>query len=185
MPDQKTDNGQQAGGSGQQVKGDQSQPGGETLTWDAWLAQQPDAVKTLFDEHVKGLKTALDTERAQRSDLAKQLREATQKLEKDSDARKGLEELASKLEIAERRAMFYEEASKPDVQCTNPRLAWLVAQEANLFDRRGMPDWGAIRAAAPELFRRVGVGSADGGTGQTGQQQFDMNAAIRRAAGRQ
>ena len=61
--------------------------------------------------------------------------------------------------------MFYEEVSWPEIGCTNPTLAFLVATGDELFDRKGNPNWEAIKAAAPELFRKAGVGSADGGAG--------------------
>ena len=68
------------------------------------------------------------------------------------------------LEQAEQRASFYEEAGRPEIGCSNPRAAFLVASAEGLFTKRGDPDWPAIKAAAPELFgRKTPPGNA--GTG--------------------
>jgi len=188
MPEQgQQQQGQQQGQQQQeqQQQGQQQQEQQQQgMSYETWLEQQPTEVKRLLDTHTTGLKSALTGERTARSELAKQLREASVKLEKDSDARKGLEEASAKLELAERRMGFLEEGIKPEIGCTNPKLAWLVAQEGGLFDRHGGADWGAIRTVAPELFRKAGVGSADGGAGQGKTAAFDMNTAIRRGAGR-
>jgi hypothetical protein len=159
--------------------------GGTPLTFDAWLAAQDDAVKGLLDEHTKGLKSALQAERQQRNDLAKQLRDASKAMEEGSAARTALEEMTGKLEQAERRAQFLEDAMRPDVGCANPRAAFVLAVADDLFDARGNPDWNAIKQAAPELFPkpRPPQGNAGAGTG-TPPPTTSVNDAIRRAAGR-
>ena len=172
------------GGTG----GTQNQQATTPPTFDAWLAGQDEATKNLLDGHTKGLQTALASERAAHSDLAKQVKDLAAKAEKGSDAEKTLTELSGKLQVAEARAAFFEEAIKPEVGCTNPTLAFLLAREGQYFSRRGDPDWEAIRKAAPELFRAPGgtnrPGSADGGAGGNQQRPFSMNDAIRRGAGR-
>lgn len=182
-------------GQQQQGQSNQGQQGQEGLqqgqeqgqqqpTFEGWLAGQDGTVKGLIESHVKGLKTALETERTERGNLSKQLKDLAGKADKDSDLQKALTGAQQQLEAAERRAVFAEEASRPEIGCSNPKLAFVLATQENLFDRRGNPDWTAIKAAAPELFRR-GTGSADGGAGAgNGPQKFDMNMIIRRAAGR-
>jgi hypothetical protein len=171
-------------GAGSQESGARSQePGGGTpASFEAWLAGQPEDVRGLYESHTKGLRTALDTERSERSALSRQLRELQGKAEKGSDAEKGLAELQGRLELAERRATFAEEAHKPEIGCVNAKAAWALAQAEGLFDRRGNPDWAALQAVAPELFRKA-VGSADGGAGPAGQRSgaTGMNELLRRA----
>lgn len=180
-------------GAGNQGAGGEGGQGGEgggtsqtTATWDAFLQQQSDEVRGLFDGHVSGLKSALASERDQHKNLAKELREATEKLDKDSDARKELEGLSGRLETAERRAAFYEDAAKPEIGCANAKLAWLAAQEIEAFDRRGNVNWDALKQEFPSLFQKGGSGNAGSGTGGGGNPPggVDMNSMIRRAAGK-
>lgn len=106
------------------------------------------------------------------------------KAEKGSDPERALGELQAKADAAERRAAFAEDAGRPEIGCINPRVAWMVAEAGAMFSKAGLPDWQAIRQAAPELFRRA-AGSADGGAGNQQAPRLDMNATIRRgAAGR-
>lgn len=156
------------------------------FNFEAWLGEQPEHVRRGYEGHTTGLKSALETERNQRKEFSKQLRELSAKAEEGSEAKKALGEMSSRVEQAEQRAAFYEEAGKPEIGCSNPRAALLVAQAENLFKRSGEPDWAAIKAAAPELFasRRGGVGNAGTGTGAPPPAKQDMNSYIRAAAGR-
>jgi hypothetical protein len=157
----------------------------EILTFESWLGSQDETVKGLIDGHIKGLKSALESERAQRSDLARQLRDVTAKAEKGSELEKALMEVSTQLEAAERRAAFYEEAGRPEIGCLNPKAAFALAQAEDLFDKRGRVDWEALKANAPELFRpRVPQGNAGLGTSGPPPAHKSMNDFIRRAAGR-
>jgi hypothetical protein len=99
--------------------------------------------------------------------------------------RQQLSEIRADLETASKRAAFYEDAGKPEIGCRNPRLAFMVAQSEALFDRRGAPDWQAIRTAAPELFGPVvPQGNAGAGTGSQPAAKTSINDYIRQAAGR-
>jgi len=158
----------------------------EELDFDAWLGNQPANVKTAYERKTTGLHSALSTEREQRKELAKQLRDATGKAEQGSELAKRLEEISGRAEQAERRAAFYEEAGKPEIGCANPKAAFLVASADDLFTKSGEPDWKAIKAAAPELFaaKRTPPGNAGNGQGSHIPAHGGMNQAIREAAGR-
>jgi hypothetical protein len=173
MPDENTNTNEQA--TNQQ---------GANETFETWLEKQDAAVKALYESHVTGLKNTIKATREERDQFSRELREAAAKAEKGSEAEKRLSELAEKAEAAERRATFAEEASKPEIGCANVKAAWLVAQADNLFDRKGNPDWAAIKVAAPELFRKPTV-AGHAGSGTTDQPKGGtMNGWIRSAAGR-
>ena len=150
-------------------------------TFDDFLAAQPEGIRALADGYAGGLKTALASEREQRKDLAKQLRDATAKAEAGSAMAKTLEEISGKLDATEKRAAFFESATT--AQCANPRAAFLVAQAEGLFKKSGEPDWAALQAVAPELFRKPGQANAGAGT-TAAPAKSSMNDFIRRSTGR-
>jgi hypothetical protein len=167
--------------------GNETTPGGQDqqVTFEGWLGEQPEEVRGLIDGHIAGLKSALQDEREQRKALAKQLREATKKLEEGSEAREALEGLTANLEDASRRAEFYETVGNAGV--TNLKLAWIVAREANLIDGQGNVNLSALKEQFPELFKpsTPPKGNAGSGVGQEGTPTKGMNSFIRRAAGRE
>jgi hypothetical protein len=176
MPDENSTN---------NTEGDQ---GDGTFTWEQIVETLPEVEQELYANHIKGLKSALQSERQGRQDMARQLREATQQLEAGSEIRAQFEQLTVQAEAAEKRATFYEEAQGQGV--ANLRLAWLAAQEMDVFDRRGNVDWEGLREQFPELFRQTQVsstsrGNAGAGTAGTTPSSKDMTAMIRRAAGYQ
>lgn len=156
----------------------------ETLAFDTWLPKQDEKVRALIDGHTKGLKNALDSERGSRKDLEKQVRDLATKAEKGSDAEKQLTELADKLSDSDRRADFFDAAHKVGV--SNLKLAYITAKEEDLFDKKGNVDFASMKKSFPELFvgKKTVNGSAGDGTDDTTTVQTDMNARIRRAAGR-
>jgi len=94
-----------------------------------------------------------------------------------------LQDALNKIELAERRANFMEDALRPEIGCKNPRTAYALATAEDLFSKNGSPDWAAIKQVAPELFIGGGAkGNAGAGTGKQITAD-DMNARIRRAAG--
>ena len=161
-------------------------PGSETQqpTWDSILEGLPEESRAAYDQHTQGLQSALKAERQQRQDLAKQLREASGQLEAGSKARTDLEALQVQFEDAQRRADFATEAGSHSV--TNVKLAYLAAQEFDLFDRRGNVDFAKLKEQAPELFTQPAParGNAGSGTSAPPTPGQDMNAYIRRMAGR-
>jgi hypothetical protein len=179
------------GNQGQQGNGEQGQQGqgqgegGTPETWEAVLEGLPEDARSLYESHTQGLRSALESERGQRRDLARQLREATEALEEGSDARTQLESLTQAAEAAEQRVAFYEEAAGQGVK--NFKLAWLAAQESDAFDRRGNVQWERLQEEFPELFQakqQSAPGNAGAGTNQAPGGGADMNAIIRRGAGR-
>lgn len=182
----KPDSGAGEGGMpepGAASNGDGGTPAPE-LTFDAWYGALDDKAKGLFDNHVTGLKAALNTERDNRAALSKQIKDLAAKAEKGSELEKQLSEASQKLEQAERRAEFMADALRPEIGCSNAKAAYALAVADDLFDRHGRPDWNTLKSLAPELFRKPGLGSADGGAGAQQAPKMDMNALIRRAAGR-
>ncbi len=187
MPDQinPTDTDPTEGGS----QGDATPAASETpATWEAALAALPEGVRALYDSHITGLKNTVTTTRQERDALNARIKDITKALGKDNpeEAKTLVEQMASELEQAERRASFYEDAGRPEIGCTNPKLAFLAAEAGGLFDKKGNANWEQIKAAAPELFRKIGAGSADGGAGSTSKKTpaVGMNDFIRAAAGR-
>jgi hypothetical protein len=153
--------------------------------FDAWLGEQPEHVRKGYESKTQGLHSALESERTQRKQFSKELRDLTAKAEKGSEAEKTLGEMTSRLEQAEQRAAFYEEANRAEIACSNPRAAFLVAQAEGLFTKRGDPDWPAIKAAAPELFGRKTTPPGNAGSGNGAPPaQATMNDYIRAATGR-
>lgn len=159
-------------------------------TFDTWLDAQPEELKMkvaeLYNKNVSGLKSALQSERDEKKGLSTQLKELLPKAEKGSELEKQLTEMASKAEAAERRALFAEEAIKPEIGCRNIKAAYAIAIAEELFDKRGNPDWEKIKAAAPELFGSV-IANANAGVGthNVPAAKNDMNSFIRKAAGRE
>ncbi|MCU0503883.1 MAG: hypothetical protein MUC51_19355 [Anaerolineae bacterium] len=160
-------------------------PAGTLIAFEEWLKGQDESIRTAYESHTRGLKSALDSERTQRNDLARQLKEASKGIEKGSDLERSLADLSGKLELAERRATFAEQATRPEIGCVNVKAAWALASTDGLFDSRGNPNWDAIKSAAPELFGAPPVrGNAGVGTGVKPPPAQGMNQFIRQAAGR-
>lgn len=168
-----------AGASGQGGEADAA-----PVTYEAWLAGQPENVKTLISGNEKNLKSALKTERDARSTLEGELRDAASKLEKGSEAEKKLLSTADQLSETSRRADFYEAAVA--VGANNLKLAYLAAKEDDLFDKRGQCDFDKLKKAYPGLFGSgMQSNSAGEGTESETLKGKSMNTFIRRSAGRE
>lgn len=175
MPEPTNEQNAQGQGNGGEAQGPAS--------WDEALKGLAPELQNLYSAHITGLQNTVKATRQERDEFAKQIRDLSAKAEKGSELEKSLTEISAKVEIAERRASFFEDAAKPEIGCKNPRLAWTLAQSDNLFARNGSPDWAAIKAAAPELFGAPSVNAnAGAGTGG-GTPKPDMNAWIRASAG--
>jgi hypothetical protein len=182
MPDESTPQPLQGKDAAQQsTQPTETQPAFE---FDTWFGKLPPHEQEGLDNYTSGLRSALESERTQRKQFSKELRDLTQKAEKGSEAEKTLGEMSQRLEQAEQRAAFYEEAGRPEIGCSNPRAAFLVASAEGLFTKRGDPDWPAIKAAMPELFgRKPPPGNAGVGNGSPPATP-SMNDFIRAATGR-
>ena len=154
-------------------------------TWEAYLEKQDEKVKALYTAHRSGLLNAVKATRDERDDLARQIKTLAKAQAEGSEAKTQLEAITAQLEKTERRAAFLEEAMKPELQCRNPKAAWLLAEAGNHFDKKGNVDFAALRAEAPELFglptARANAGS---GTQTPPSPTQSMNDFIRTSAGR-
>jgi len=163
-------------------KGDQESA---ALEWDTWHGALPENAQKLVAEHESGLKTALATERDSRKDAEKDLRDAAAEMEKGSDAQKKVLKLADDVAAGNLKADFYDDAHKAGV--SNLSLAYLAAKENDLFDKRGNVDFTKMKESYPELFGKKTAPDGNAGEGTGGglpKKKQDMNAAIRRMAGR-
>lgn len=176
-------------GEGDDPKGgDPEGSGGTPESFDAWIKEQPKEVQELHSQHVSGLKSALQSERETRKEQEKELRKLADEAEEGSAAKQRLTKMADEQERLNRRADFYEEAHSAGV--TNLKLAYLVAEEEKLFDRRGNVNFEAMEENFPELFgggqkQKVPKGTGGEGTGGEGPTgKKSMNTFIRKSAGR-
>jgi len=155
------------------------------LTFDGWIATQDEPVKQLVSARFLALESTVKATRDERDTFKQQLKELLPKAEKGSELEKSLNDISTKLEQAERRAAFLEDAVRPEIQCRNPRAAWTLASAQGLFDKKDRPDWTAIKAEAPELFGPLTANAnAGAGTGKPVPTAKNMNAFIRAASGR-
>jgi hypothetical protein len=156
-------------------------------TWDEFLTTLPAEHKALYEEHVGGLRRTVQATRSERDALQKSLADITTALGKDpAEAKRLLEETSAQLTVATQRAEFAEQAGRPEIGCTNPAAAFLVAKAQGLFSARGVPNWDAIREAVPELFRgkpTTPAGNAGAGTGTQPTVKRSMDEFIRAKAG--
>lgn len=159
---------------------DPTQPAGETpaLEFDTWLQAQDTAVRGMLDSHTQGLRSALETERGNAKQLARQIKDLSGKVEAGSETARQLADLSSRLETEQRRADFYESATAAG--CRDLRLAWLAARDEGLTVEQ-------VRTQYPTLFAVAKVPPTHAGNGAQapgGGGERNINAFIRRAAGR-
>jgi hypothetical protein len=161
-------------------------------TWETWVASLDEAERgrmtRLYEDKNTGLIKALDSERERAKSLEKSMRELAGKAEKGSDNEKLLTEMADKLDLANRKADFFRDASKPDLGLADPEAAWILADaKPDAFrDRKGNIDFDALKQAHPWLFRQprpTPTANAGAGTGGDPTTAQDFNDAIRTAAG--
>ena len=145
----------------------QGERGQTPQSWDSYVASLPAEARALYDGHIQGLTNTVKATRGERDALAERVKAITATLGQDpAEVKRKLDELQGELEKAGRRATFVEQAVSAEVGCRNPGVAYMVAEASGLFNRKGEPDWTAIKAAAPELFGPVAApGRAGTGTG--------------------
>jgi hypothetical protein len=157
----------------------------QVLQYDSWISAQAEPVKAMLGGHIKGLKSALESERESRKATERQLRELAGKAEAGSDAQKKLTEVADQVSEADRKADFFEAAHGAGV--ANLRLAYLAATTDDMFDKRGQVNFETMKTKYPELFGgkpKPPEGNAGSGTGTGQPENKSMNDFIRAAAGR-
>jgi hypothetical protein len=154
-------------------------------TFEAVMETWTPEIKALYESHTQGLRNTVTATRTERDALKTQLADIARTLGSDpAKAKEQIDTLAAQLEAANRRAGFMEEAGKPEIGCSDAKLALIAALEIDAIDEKGKVDWGALRQQFPTLFRARGSASAGAGTQGAPGGRVDMNAAIRRAAGR-
>jgi len=176
------DDGAGDGNSGDEKPADKQEK--TPLEWDAFHGSLPEEAQNLIATHEGGLKTALETERDSRGQLEKDLKDVAGELEKGSDAQKEVLKLADKVAAGDRKIDFYEDAQKAGI--SNFKLAYHIAKDDDLFDKRGNVNFEKMKESYPELFTKKKAPPADGGEGTGGGlpgEKVDMNALIRKKAG--
>lgn len=132
-------------------------PAGATppaLTWDAWHGSLNDEQRKLIDakfgDDTKALKGALDKERDESKQLAKQIKDLQSKAEKGSELEKALSDLQAQLAAATQEKDFI--LTAPAKGVSNVKAAYKLAVADGLIDSKGSVDWDALKGAYPELF---------------------------------
>ena len=175
-----------AGGSGGDGGGEDNNPdgGGTPPEYKTWFQEQPEAIRQMLEKETSGLKSALKSERESRKDLETQLRDLAGKAEKGSEAETKLTQMADQLSESDRKADFYEAAHAAGV--SNLKLAYLIAVQDEMFDRRGNVNFESMKKQYPELFggTQKPPGNAGAGTDNNQPSGKSMNDFIRAAAGR-
>ncbi len=132
--------------------------------FDAWLEEQSEETKTLVAERFSALEATVKATRTERDNLNLELKKLAKNVEVDSEAGKQLSELREKLQLAERKSNFIEQATKQGAK--RPGVAFALANSENLFSEDGEPDWERIKETIPELFT-VASTNTDAGSGTT------------------
>jgi hypothetical protein len=147
--------------------------------FEEWLKDQTDEIKSMFEEHVSGLKTALQSERDLRKDDLKKLKDMQKLAEDGSDAQKRLTEMVDRLEKTELQAKFYESALGAGVK--NPKAAFLLAQADGLLSKDKI-DFDGLKTSYPEMFGSEPQPKGNAGEGSNNSVnggKADMNEWIR------
>jgi hypothetical protein len=152
-------------------------------TYDEWFGEQTEEVKAMIEEHNKGLHNSVKATRDERDALSKELKKLAKEVDENSEAGKQLGELRSKLEFAERKSNFIEEAVKNGAK--RPSAAFAIASTENLFLEDGTADWKKIKESIPELFSVTNTNTNAGSGTNTALPKNDVNQRFREAANKQ
>lgn len=182
---QNQDEGTQQGGAADETSAQQQGKAEKQQTFEGWYKALPADAQGLVDDHVDGLRSALNTERGERKSLEKRLKEIQKQADEGGDVKAQLQQISDEMSAATARATFFEAAHAADVR--NLRLAWLAANDAGLVDKKtGAVDFAELRKVAPELFATKTLPPANAGAGarQSGVAKPGMNDFLRAATGR-
>jgi len=184
----------------------ETEEGGETpQSYQALYDSLPAEHRTLIDDEIGGLRSALSNERSGRKEdnttLKRQLKELQKQLEEGTEARVSLDgiigerdKVNEQLDLETERSEFFLDAHNSGV--LNLKLAWLAVQEervnkeSEMFDKKGRVDFDILKEQHPQLFAqekptttaRTRAGSGHGSS--EARPKRDMNFMIRRGAGR-
>ena len=172
-------------------------------TYDELIASLDEPRRLIVDEHISGLKTALQAERTTVKKLeaqakaAQTLAEERARLEGTAQAALAAEVASAQAEaaIAQGRATFYEHAVDQGVRRKSVRLAYLAALDSGHLQADGSIRWDEIRDQFSDLFESPGhtsptppsrSSSAAAGAGARADTPAapTLNQIIRTAAGR-
>jgi len=177
---------QQTGQASQQTQQQTNQQTSQQAAkrvWDEVLKGLDPEDQKLYAEDVAGLKATVQSTRDERDGFEKQLKALLPKVEKGSETEKALQEALGGLEKTNKRANFLEQAIKPEIGCQNPKAAYAVALQYDLFKKNGDPDWEAIKKETPESFGSQ-IPESNGGSGtKSTETPVDFNTLIRQATG--
>lgn len=181
MPDENVETPPQAG-EDETPAGEYTPPPGTPEEFAEWLRAQPEDARAAYDTHTRSLQSGLERERETNKTLRRELK--TIAAQAEGATKQDLDALSERLAVADRRIDFYRLALREGVP--NVDLAWLAAQEIGAFDKHGVPDFQTLKAQYPELFPQRRKPAAQAGAGTNGEtpSSTDMNAFIRRSAGR-
>jgi len=119
--------------------------------FEKWMEDQPEDVKTMFEEHVTGLKTALQSERDGRKDDLKKLRELEKQAETGSDLGRQLAEMTKSMKDMELRTKFIESAGVAGVKANLVKAAYLTANADGLVSEDKI-DFEGLKTKYPDFF---------------------------------
>jgi len=163
-----------------QDQGAEDQP--NAIDFAAWIADQSTDVQQAFEGYESGLRNTVAATREDNKSLKEALKSAS--AQADGELKTQLDALSGKLEEREREVAFIDQAVEQGVE--KPRALWVLAKAAEAFDRYGKPDWQHLRSEYPMMFRTAPAprGNAGAGAGTQPPGRVDMEAQLRKAAGR-
>jgi hypothetical protein len=146
--------------------------------FEQFLETQTDEVKEAYEQHVHGLKSALQSEREAHGRFEAQVKEVSGKLEATDATRQALEKASTETGV---KVKFFDMAHKAGV--TDLSLGYLAAQQDGLIKPEGI-DFGKLKENHPQLFVGKAVIPGNGGERNlpTGTGDSQINQAIRDAA---
>ena len=163
-------------------------------TYEALVASLDDASQALVAQHLTGLKTALQAERATVKKLEGQVKAAQTLAEEKARLETDLATQVSDAAQARRRADFYEAAVDQGVRRKSVRLAYLAALDAGVIQPDGSIAWDTMKTSFADLFEGSGPrtippsrstsAAAGAGTRTDAPAAPTLNQIIRTAAGR-
>jgi hypothetical protein len=138
--------------------------------FEEFLATQSDEIKASYEEHVHGLKSALQSERDAHTRFEAQVKEVSSKLENTDATRQALEKASAETGA---KVKFYDLAHKAGV--SDLGLGFLAAQQEGLITDTGV-DLGKLKELHPGLFGSKAV--IPGNAGEHGTVKASTDAAI-------